>query len=95
MAGYQLCLASGGMDDLKLLLPRVQGGAACPVDRLVRDGQAVTWELSCPAAPITASARYTLQPESIEGKLEITTGRPPVPRQELLSARYTGPCSPR
>jgi hypothetical protein len=95
MAGYQLCLTTGGMEDVKLLLPRLQGGAVCPVDRLLRDGQAITWELSSPAIPLTASARYVLQPQSIEGKLDMVSGAPPLPRQETLSAHYGGPCTPR
>jgi len=95
MVGYQLCLRSGGMEDVKLLLPRLQGAASCPQDRLSRDGQTLTWELSCPAIPLSASARYTLQAEAVDGQLDVSSGAPPVRQSEVISARYAGPCPAR
>ena len=53
-----------------------------------------TVELLSLAVPLAANARYVIEPETIEGKLEITEGTPPRLRQEALSARHVGPCAP-
>lgn len=92
MVGYRLCLRSGSMDDVKLLLPRLQGGASCVQNQSAPGGEILTWELSCPSIPLSAIGRYVLKAESIEGNVEINTGKLPVQQKDMLSARYVGAC---
>jgi hypothetical protein len=90
--GYQLCFRSGSRDDIALLLPRA-ADAACPAPGLRRDGGDLVWELECPAVQLSGSARYRVQSELIEGRIEIRSGTPAVAQRSALSARYVGACS--
>jgi len=93
MLGYRLCFKNGGTEDIQRLLPHASGNAACSAASTHGEGADVIWELRCPEARFSASARYALQPESIEGKVKITAGTPPRTRLEVISARYVGACA--
>ncbi|HEY4374263.1 MAG TPA: hypothetical protein VGN52_20235 [Burkholderiales bacterium] len=92
---YRLCMKTGGPDDLKLLLPRVQASAACPAPALREEGDAFTWELACPAAGLSVHARYAVQPAQVQGKVEIVSGNPPQRRMDEITANYVGACAAR
>jgi len=93
MAGYQLCLKAGTLEDIKLLLPRLAGAGACAPPTLLAEGGVLVWQFNCPAAGVAANGRYTLQPENIEGRVSIISGTSPATRQEVISARYAGACA--
>ena len=92
-AGYQLCLANGTLEDIKLLLPRLSNGSAGNPPTLHAEGGVLVWQFDCPSAALAASGRYTLQAEAIEGRVTIVAGTPPTTRQELLSAQRAGACA--
>ena len=95
MVGYLVCFKTGGTEDINLLLPRAAGDPACSAASTRREGNTLIWQLSCPQGPLTASARYAVQTETIEGEVSITSGTPPKNRQETISARYAGACATR
>lgn len=92
MVGYRLCFRSGGEADIAQLLPRVPG-SACPPGGLRREGDNLLWELACPAAQLSASARYVLRTELIEGRVIVNSGTPPAAHHSMISARYVGACT--
>jgi len=91
MIGYRLCFRYGNQADVAQLLPRVQG-SACPPGNLRRDGDELVWELACPAAQLSAGARYALRTELIEGRIVVSSGTPSVAHNSTISARYVGAC---
>jgi hypothetical protein len=90
---YRLCFKTGDLEDLKLLLPRVQS-ADCAAGVLTAGKDMLHWAFECDAAQLTVSADYSLQPEAIEGKTKIRSGTPPTVRQRvsLITARRLGAC---
>lgn len=90
---YQLCMKTGTAEDLKLLLPRVQGSAACPAPVLGGQGAELLWDLACPAAQLAVHARYTVTAQRVDGRVEVTSGSPPQQRVDHISATYTGACA--
>ncbi len=90
--GYRLCFRTGNQDDLALLLPRAPG-SSCPAPSLQRDGRDLVWDLQCPAAQLSAAARYTVATELIEGRVEVRSGAPAAVHRSTISARYVGACA--
>ncbi|MDB5806708.1 MAG: hypothetical protein JWN73_4030 [Betaproteobacteria bacterium] len=93
-AAYGLCFKTGGAEDLKLLLPQVSGNSACPAPEMRSEGAELQWNLSCPEAGLSISARYSLRAEHVEGTVQIVSGKPPRQRTDRISADYAGPCPP-
>lgn len=90
--GYQLCFKTGSLDDIKLLMPNIQGGAGCAAPVIELPPGLVTWRFDCPAQAVQVSARYTLAPERIEGLIHITQGTPAAASSQSITAQYAGAC---
>jgi len=90
---YSLCFKTGGPEDLKLLLPQISGNTACPAPQMRSEGAALQWQLICPAAGLSISARYSVQAEHIEGSVDVVSGKPPQQRTDRISADYVGACA--
>lgn len=90
--GYQLCFKTGSLEDVKLLMPNIQGGAGCAAPVIELPPGFVTWHLDCPAQALHVSARYTLLPERIEGSVNITQGTPAVASSQSITAQHAGAC---
>lgn len=93
MVGYRVCFNKGGMEDLAQLLPRASpGNPSCSAASTRREGELLIWELHCPDGQFSASARYSVRAESIEGKLTSSAGQPARTREDLIRASYVGAC---
>jgi hypothetical protein len=90
---YNLCFKTGGPEDLKLLLPQISGNATCPAPEMRSEGAALQWQLTCPAAGLSISARYSVQAEHVEGSVDVVNGKPPQQRTDRISADYAGACA--
>jgi hypothetical protein len=93
MVGYTVCLKNGA-EDLSVLLPKAQVPPDCPAPAMQVEGDELLWTLSCPAHALAARARYTLAPEKIDGRLGVSSGKPPKNSEQVVSASYTGACAP-
>lgn len=90
--GYQLCFKTGSLDDIKLLMPNIQGGAGCAAPVIELPTGLVTWRFVCPAQALHVSARYTLAPERIEGLINITQGTSAAASNQSITAQHAGAC---
>lgn len=95
---YQVCFKTGSLDDVKLLLPRLEGGPECPQPRIEVGRATLTWQLGCPAKSLRVDARYTLAPDVIEGTVTITQsgaqGNPAAASVQSIKAQHAGACPP-
>ena len=91
---YQLCFKSGGLDDLKLLLPNLVPPAGCASPTLRQGDGRLSWDVDCPAQSLRAEARYQLAADAIDGKFTITQGTPAATSSQTIVARRVGACIP-
>lgn len=92
---YQLCFKTGSLDDIKLLMPNLQGGnGGCAAPVIEVTPGLVTWRFQCPPQALDAHARYTFTPERIEGVFHLTQGTPAVTSSQSIAAQHAGACPP-
>lgn len=92
---YQLCFKTGSLDDIKMLMPNLQGGnGGCAAPVIEVTPGLVTWRFQCPPQALDAHARYTFTPERIEGALHLTQGTPAVSSSQSIAAQHAGACPP-
>lgn len=92
---YQLCFKTGSLDDIKMLMPNLQGGNGnCAAPAVEMTPGLVTWRFQCPPQALDAHARYTFTPERIEGVFHLTQGTPAVSSSQSIAAQHAGACPP-
>ena len=90
---YRQCFSRGDLDDLKMLLPHINGGGDCPQVRLEAGNGVMTWVLNCPLRELVGAGRYELQPASIDGAVNLTEGPSKSATTLTIAARHAGACT--
>ena len=90
---YRQCFTRGDLDDLKMLLPHINGGDDCPQVRLKSANGVMTWALNCPLRELVGAGRYELQPASIDGVVKLTDGPSKSATTLTIAARHAGACT--
>ena len=90
---YRQCFTRGDLDDLKMLLPHINGGGDCPQVRLGAANGVMTWALNCPVKELLGEGRYELQPASVHGAVKLTEGQSKTATTLTIAAHHAGACT--
>jgi hypothetical protein len=88
---YNLCFKTGGMDEVRSLLPRVTQNAANCKEVDASQGAQLRYTLTCPSPALKVNAIYDITPQAVEGRIVTERAGEP-PEVQTIRARRVGDC---